>query len=92
MVTQKCYFFVGFPPLAQEFFVNSYEPLNARVSSYSDIKLHNVSPFGLKIRKKKGQIKSWLGKTHCVETKTKLLFNICILKIKCYYLSISGIQ
>ena len=46
MVTQKFYFFVGFPPSVQDFFVIYYVSLNARVSGYLDLKFHNLSPFG----------------------------------------------
>ena len=35
--TQKLYFFVGFPPSMQDFFVK-HVPLNARVSGYLDLK------------------------------------------------------
>ena len=45
LVTKKLIFFVGFPPSALDFFVKLHVPLNVWVSSYLDLKLHNVFPF-----------------------------------------------
>ena len=75
LVTKKFHFFVGFPPSVQDFLVKKHLPLNARVSGYFDLKLHNLSPFGLKIREihrkyaKRGQIVTREFKGTCYLTK-----------------------
>ena len=47
----KVTFIIGFSSSAQDFFGLLHVPLSARVSGYLDLEFHNLSPFGLKIRK-----------------------------------------